>query len=68
MKLTTLFHLKMGQVLATEGKLYQTKRCTCCRWCVKGNGARVGASNNGKRTNGDAVVLGSNNLPNRSAI
>ncbi len=29
----------MGLVLATEGKLHQTKMCTCYPWCVKVNGA-----------------------------
>jgi hypothetical protein len=47
--------LKMGPVQATEGKPHQTKRYTCCRCCVKGNGARVGASDDGKWTNDGAI-------------
>jgi hypothetical protein len=39
-----------------------------CRWYVKGNGARAGASNDRKPTNDGAVGYGSNNLPNLSAI
>ncbi len=54
-KLTILRCLKMGPVLATEGKSHQTKRYTHCQWCVEGNGAGVGASNDRKRTNDGAV-------------
>ena len=58
----------MGPVLTSPGELYQAKRCTCCRWCVKGNGAGVGASDDGKGMNDGAVGKGSNNLPNHSAF
>jgi hypothetical protein len=50
-KLTILQHLIMGRVLGTESKSHQTKMYTCFRWCVKGNGAWVGVSNNGNQTN-----------------
>jgi hypothetical protein len=49
MKLTILRHLKVGPVLATEGKSHQTKMYTHCRWFVKGNGAGAGVSDNGKQ-------------------
>ncbi len=53
-KLTISQHLKMGPVLASPGKTDQTKKCTCCRWCVEGNGAGVGASADEKQTNDGA--------------
>jgi hypothetical protein len=68
MKLTILCRLKMGLVLATEGGLHQTKTHYPCLWCVKGNGAGVGVSDDEKRMNNGEVGWGSNNLPNRSAI
>ena len=42
---------------ATEGKLYQTKTYTHCRWCVKGNSAPPPeASSNGKQMNKSVVA------------
>jgi hypothetical protein len=43
--------LKMGPVLATEGKLHQTLSRTTSRQCVEANGVGAGVSNNGKQTN-----------------
>jgi hypothetical protein len=57
-KLKISWRLKMGTVLATDGKLCQTKTCTCCQWCVEGNGAGAGASDDGKRTNNGAIRSG----------
>ncbi len=54
-KLTISRRLKMGPVLASPGESYQAKRCTHCRWCVEGNGAKVGVLDDGKRTNNGAV-------------
>ena len=53
----------MGPVLATEGKLHQTKMYIRCQWCVNGNGSGTGASDDGKQTNEGAVGWGSNNYP-----
>jgi hypothetical protein len=47
-KLTISQHLKMEPVLATEGKSHQTKAPYHCQWCVEGNGAGAGASDDGK--------------------
>ncbi len=54
-KINNFAAFKMGPVLASPGKSYQAKRCTCCQWCVEGNDARAGASDDGKRTNNGAV-------------
>jgi len=43
--------IKMGPVLATEGKLRQIATNTTSLQCVEANGAGVVASNDGKRTN-----------------
>jgi hypothetical protein len=70
-KLMISWHLKMGPVLVTEGELHQTKRYTQCQWCVKGNVAGAGASNDGKPTNNGAVGWGFNKLntlPDQSAF
>jgi hypothetical protein len=53
--LTILWHLNMGPVLVILGKSHQTEPYTCCQWCVEGNVAGVGASNNGKWKNDGAV-------------
>ncbi len=45
----------MGPVLATEGKLHQTKTHYHYRWCGEGNGAGAGVADDGKWTNGGAV-------------
>jgi hypothetical protein len=50
-----LLCLKMGPVLATEGELRQTATHTASRQCVEANGARAGASDDGKGTNNGAV-------------
>ncbi len=50
---------KIGTGACHRGQMHQTKRYTRCRWCVKGNGAGVGASDDGKRTNDGAIGLGS---------
>jgi hypothetical protein len=43
--------LKMGPVLATEGKLHQTNMYARCWECAEANGAGAGASNDGTQTN-----------------
>jgi hypothetical protein len=48
---TFLLRLKMGPVLATEGKLRQTASRTASQQCVEANGAGAVASNDGKQTN-----------------
>jgi hypothetical protein len=54
-KVNNFVALKMGPVLATEGELHHTKTHYHCRWCVKGNDARAGVSNDRKRINNGAV-------------
>jgi hypothetical protein len=56
---------KIGTGACRRGHTHQTKRYTRCQWCVKGNGASVGALDDGKRTNNGTIGLGSSNLPNR---
>ncbi len=63
-KINNFTTFKMGPVLTTEGELHQTKTYTCCRWCVEGNGAGAGASNNGRWMNESAEGWGSNNPTN----
>jgi hypothetical protein len=45
----------MGPVLASLGELHQTKTHYHCQWCVEGNGAGAGASDDGKQTNRGGV-------------
>jgi hypothetical protein len=37
------------------GRIATTKTHYHCRWCVEGNGAGAGASDDGKRTNDGAI-------------
>ncbi len=48
-------HLKMGRVLATEGKFHQTEMYAPSLQCVEATSVGVGASNEGKWMNKSVV-------------